>query len=328
MDTIRWGIMSTGLIAEAFATALNSMDDAQIVAVGSRNQATADAFGEKYNIPRRYDSYEALVADADVDVIYIGTPHMFHYDNMLLCLNAGKHVLCEKAFTINARQAEECIQLARQKNLFLMEAMWMRYIPAVVQARQWVRDGRIGDVRVVRANFNPYMDFDAEHRVFNPALGGGALLDIGIYPISFATMVLGLPADVKSIVTLGELGTDEITSMLFHYEDGAQAVLTCGWQAYDDFEAMIVGTQGRIKLHHPFFFTEQLTLTMRDDEGEHHTIPHGTVNGYVHEAREVHRCLRAGELESPAMTLDETLALMRLMDAMRAEWGMMYPGEA
>ena len=323
----RWGILATGSIAQALAQAIQDSEGGVLTAVGSRSIESADEFADQWDIPHRHASYEALANDPDVDVIYIATPHSHHYDNMKLCLNAGKPVLCEKAFTLNAQQATECIALARQKKLFLMEAMWTRFIPAVQQVRDWVTNGRIGNVRLVQADFCFNLPYDPEHRLYNPDLGGGALLDLGIYPLSFTTMLLGFPSDIKSHTHLSPTGVDELDNMLLIYENGVTASLTCSMRVDRPREAFIVGTAGYIKVHDPFFFPTELTLYDKaTDQSEHFSIPFPS-NGYLGEVEEVHKCLRENKIESDIMSLDETLNLMKLMDGLRAEWGVRYPQE-
>lgn len=326
MDKIRWGIMSTGNIANAFATGANFLGDAEIIAVGSRSQASADAFGAKHNIPRRYDSYEALANDPDVDVIYIGTPHPFHAENTLLCLNSGKHVLCEKPFTLNASESEICIQLAHEKGLFLMEAIWMRYIPAIVRLRELINNGVIGAIKLIKADFAFHLPFDAKHRAYNPALGGGSLLDVGIYPISFTTMLLGHPKAVHAYADIGQTGIDEQATMLFQYDNGATALLSSGIHGELPNDAVVKGTKGYIQVHSPMWVPERLTLHLYGQEPQIIDLPYES-NGYNYEAAEVAACLRAGKTESDMMPHSETLATMRLMDGIRASWGMSYPQE-
>ena len=198
MTTLRWGILGTGLIAGAFAADLVHTDSGEIAAVGSRRQARADAFGDRYGVPRRHASYEALVADPDVDVIYVATPHSFHHENALLALEAGKHVLVEKAFTMNAAQAVELVAVARERGLFLMEAMWTRFLPHVVEIRRLLAEGALGRVVTVMADHGQWFAFDPTSRLFAPELGGGALLDLGVYPVSFASMVLGEPTRIEA----------------------------------------------------------------------------------------------------------------------------------
>lgn len=325
METIRWGILATGHISDKFAQALTDQPDAVIVAAGSRSQEHADAFGSKWNVPYCYASYEQVVAHPDVDVVYIGTPHSLHSQNMQLALEAGKHVLCEKPFTINAEEARRSIAIARARGLFLMEAMWMRYLPAIRQASQWIREGAIGELRLVEACFAMPIPYDPQHRLYNPDLGGGALLDMGIYPISLAVMLLGLPDTVLSRASMGETGVDELNTTIFGYTNGASAVLISTQRLFKPNEAYIVGTGGYIKIHNRFFRATRLTL----DDGEKELTVERPFesNGYVHQIREVHACLRAGELESSIMPLDESLAIMALMDRIRAQWGLVYPGE-
>lgn len=326
MDSIRWGIMATGTIAASLAAAIQDVEDAELLAVGSRSLESAEAFGDTWRIPRRYGSYEELVADPDVDVVYIATPHAFHADNMRLSLEAGKHVLCEKPFTLNARQAEACVALAREKGLFLMEAMWMRMIPAIAQVRQWLTDGQIGEVRMLQADFSFDIDFDPDHRLFDPALGGGALLDVGIYTLSLASLVLGSPATVTGQAVVGETGVDELDGIILGYPSEALAILTCGIRLSRPATATISGSQGRILIHRPFFRPDTLTLERQNEEPETVRIPF-IGNGFVHEVTEVNQCLHNGRLESPLMPLDETVQLMRQMDKLRAMWGVVYPGE-
>lgn len=339
MQKTRWGIMSTGYIADLFVEGLSFVEDAEAVAVGSRQQASADRFADKWHIPHRHGSYEPLVNDPDVDVVYIGTPHPFHYENTLLCLNAGKHVLVEKPFSMNARQAETMITLAREKGLFLMEAMWTRYLPAMVLARKWLADGAIGDVALVRATFSFKGEFGPTHRLLNPDLGGGALLDAGVYPISLASMVLGSPQTISSTACFGETGVDVWSSYMFGYENGKTALLSSGVQLSVPVEAEFIGTKGYIKIHQPWLNPRVVTLDQAATNVGAKLIVDGNVydtqtlhvptvgNGYNYEAMEVGECLRAGLLESSIMPLDETLDIMRTMDTIRGQWGLTYSVE-
>ncbi len=328
-DKLRWGILGTGGIAVKFVEDLRYLPDAEVVAVGSRAQETADAFGNKYNIPRRYPTYEALAADPEVDAIYVSTPHPYHEANALLCIDNGKAVLCEKPFTINAGGTERVINRAREKGVFLMEAMWTRYIPTIVKMRELIASGAIGEVRAFRADFGFHAPFDPKGRLFDPELGGGALLDVGIYPISFSYMVLGAPQTIASTAYLGATGVDEQNGILFGYEGGKTAVLSSAVSLTTQHDAIIMGTKGRIIVQSPFWQSRQLTLIREGLPAEVHTIysfPHDGL-GYQFEAAEVAACLRAGKLESDIMPLDESLAIMRTLDTIRAQWGFKYPGE-
>ncbi|MEJ2148169.1 MAG: Gfo/Idh/MocA family oxidoreductase [Chloroflexota bacterium] len=326
METTRWGILSTGWIAAQLAQAMTDQPDAEILAVGSRTQVSADAFGDQWNIPRRYGSYEALANDPDLDVIFIGTPHTFHYENMLLCLNAGKHVLCEKPLTINAAQAEECIALARQKGLFLMEAMWMRFLPAIRALNERLSEGALGEVRLVEADFVIPKPYDPHHRLYDPYLGGGALLDLGVYPISFTHMILGTPDQMLSHAHLGETNVDELATMIFIYNSGKSAVLTTSQRLVHPVEALVVGTEGYARVHSMFFRAQRFSVQI-GEEGKEQVFDYPyESNGYIHEVRAVQACLQAGKLESDLMPLDESLAIMQIMDELRSGWGVFYPG--
>jgi predicted dehydrogenase len=340
MQTVRWGILSTGYIANLFAEGLTAVDDAEIKAVGARSLSSAEAFGERWGVPNRHGSYEALAHDPDVDVIYIGTPHPFHFEHTLLCLEAGKHVLIEKPFAMNARQTRQMIEKARANGLFLMEAMWTRFLPAMVQVRQWLADGAIGEVELVRANLSFMAEFDAKSRLFAPELGGGALLDVGIYPISFASMILGAPKSISSTACLGQTGTDDRSAYLLGYEGGKTALLSSAVQLGVPVEAEIIGTRGYIKIHEPWINPRTITLAKPAAPGvQARLIFEGNVfdtqtihlptrgNGYNYEAIEVGECLRAGRLESQVLPLDESLAIMETLDAIRAQWGLTYPTE-
>ena len=356
-DTIRWGMMGTGSIAQSFAQGLQHCPDARLIAVGSRTITSSNRFANRFNVPHRYASYETLVTDPEVDVIYIATPHPFHKANSLLSLEAGKAVLCEKPFTLNAAEAAEVIQCARAKRLFLMEAMWTRFIPAIVKVRDLLAAGTLGDVRMLTADFGFRAAFDPQSRLFAPHLGGGALLDVGIYPLALASMVLGTPTQITSMAHLGETGVDEQSAVLLGYDQGQIAVLYAATRTQTPIEAVIMGTRGSLKIHSPMYKPTRLTLSLH--RGAATTPPKvpdflkklgralglGTLwrrhlaqkrttleipmqgNGYNYEAAEVMRCLRAGKLESDTMPLDETLALMRTMDEIRAQWGLTYPTE-
>ncbi|MGN6700886.1 MAG: Gfo/Idh/MocA family protein [Thermomicrobiales bacterium] len=322
----RWGILGTGRIAGLFATGLASAPGAALIAVGSRTQEAADAFGDRFTIPRRHASYEALAADPDVDVIYVSTPHTRHADNTLLCLNAGKAVLCEKPFALNARQAEEMVALARAKKLFLMEAMWSRYYPAMVEARRLLKEGAIGEPRMLAADLGFRSTVGKEHRLRNPALGGGALLDVGVYPVSFASMIFGEPKTITSQAKLGETGVDEQAGIVLGYDDGQFAVLYTSIQVSTLHEATVMGTEGTMRIGLDWHKPTQLTLLRAGQAPDIIALPFEG-NGYNYEATEVMTCLHDGKSESAAMPLDESLGIMRTLDTLRGQWGLRYPDE-
>jgi predicted dehydrogenase len=324
---VRWGILGTGNIAKQLARGLAVLPEAELLAVGSRSQAKADGFGEQFDVERRYASYADLANDPDVDVVYIATPHSRHREDSVLCLQAGKAVLCEKPFAINAAEAREMISLARERRLFLMEAMWTRFLPVLGRVRQLLADGVIGDLRMLTADFGFCASFNPQMRLFNPELGGGALLDVGIYPISLASMVFGTrPTRVSSMAHLGQTGVDEQSAVIMGYGQGQMAVLSAAVRIETPQEAVLIGTEGWIRLHTPWWKPAALTVSIRGQEDRTESLPMEG-NGYNYEAAEVMACLRAGKPESDVMPLDETLAIIETLDQIRAQWGMRYPME-
>jgi predicted dehydrogenase len=325
-DTIHWGILSTGRIAKKFAEGLSVLPEAELVAVGSRTQVSADAFGDAYDVPHRHPSYAALANDPDVDVIYVATPHPLHCENSILCLQAGKAVLCEKPFAMNASEARRVVSVARKEGRFLMEAMWTRFLPVIVQTRGLLADGAIGELRMLSADFGFRRALDPKSRQLNPHLGGGALLDVGVYPISLASMVFGSPTHITGMAHIGETEVDEQSAVLLGYDEGQLAVLSAAVQTDTPVEANLMGTKGRIHLHSPWYYGTTLTLSVKGHEDVVMRLPYKG-NGYTHEAIEVMRCLRKGKLESDIMSLDETVSIMETMDTIRAQWGLTYPME-
>ncbi|HEY0807877.1 MAG TPA: Gfo/Idh/MocA family oxidoreductase [Pseudonocardiaceae bacterium] len=310
---LRWGIIGTGGIAGTFATDLRLTESGEVVAVGSRDQASADRFADRYGIPVRHGSYESLVSDPDVDVVYVATPHPMHHDNALLALRAGKPVLVEKPFTMNADEARDIVRVARETGLFAMEAMWTRFLPHIATVREWIADGALGDIATVTADHGQWFAEDPGFRLFAPELGGGALLDLGVYPVSFASMVLGTPSRVLAMSDPAFTGVDAQTSMLFGYDGGAQAVLTCTLRAKTPTRATIVGTNARIEIDGDFYAPTAISLIPRDGQTIRVASDHQG-RGLRHQADEVARRLAAGELESPLMPLDETISIMATMD--------------
>jgi len=324
LEPLRWGIMATGNIAASMAEALSYVPEATLLAVGSRSQHSADVFGEQWGIPRCYGSYAELIADQEIDIVYVATPHATHHKNVLAALEAGKHVLCEKPLTINAAQAAECSTRAQVQDLFLMEAVWMRFFPAIARLRELVHDGAVGDVELIQADFCIDIPFDPAHRLFNLDLGGGALLDLGIYPLSFATMLLGEPHTVDGRARIGATGVDETNSITLTFPSGAIAQLASSSRSYQPHIARITGREGHIEV--PDFFHPGGFVLHRRRDREEFVLP-ARGNGYVHEVEEVHRCIAAGLTESPVMPLGETVAMMELMDELRHGWGITYPAD-
>jgi predicted dehydrogenase len=326
-EKIRWGIVGTGRIAHLFAQGLSVLPDAQITAVASRTKEAAGKFATEFNVPNRHIGSEALAGDKDVDVVYIATPHPMHKDDTINCLKGGKAVLCEKPFAMNSSEVRAMIECAKKNKLFLMEAMWMYFFPAMAKIREIVAAGGIGEVRLVQANFCFRHEWDPKSRLLNPQLGGGALLDVGVYDIAFAQMIyVKEPQRISSMAHIGQTGVDEQGSMIFGYEGGAMAVLTCAVQTETLFEAAIYGTDGYIKIPHMFFQPDRIIVKAGQDE-EKEIKFNRLGNGYSYEAAEVMRCLRDGEVECPIMPLDMSIAIMKTMDHVRQQWELVYPME-
>ncbi len=317
---LRWGVLGTGRIAADFTADLALTGSGTIVAVGSRTAASADRFGDRFGIPRRHASYEALVADPRVDAVYVATPHPAHHANATLALEAGKAVLVEKAFTMNAAQARELVALARAKGLFLMEAMWTRFLPHMREIRRLLDEGALGQLVTVTADLGEWFAPDPTDRLFAPELGGGALLDLGVYPVSFASMVLGRPSRIVALLEPAFTGVDGQASILLGHESGAQALLNCTSGATSPVRAAIVGTEARIEIDPVWIGPAGFTLTPRTGRPTRFEEPH-VGNGLRHEADEVARCLAEGLTESPVMSLDETVSIMETLDAVLAEAG-------
>lgn len=331
MRGINWGIIGCGGIANMFANSLKALGDGTLLAGSSRTPGRAQAFAEKHGLERVYTDYESLLADPDIDAVYIGTTHNFHYENIKLCLKHGKHVLCEKPFTVNAAQTRELIGLAAEKGLFMMEAVWTRFLPSILKLQGMLAEGTIGDVKTVTANFCLGFTGDTfpdEHRLRNKALAGGALLDLGIYPITFADIVFGkLPTRIQSSVVMAETGVDESSFYLLDYRDGCRAMLSSSLSDTAPNEGIVFGTKGFIRV--PEFWGAhgfEVKLTGKDDPATV-SAPYGDGENFKFEIAHVHECIRAGKTESDVLPLSKTLAIMETMDALRAQWGLEYDGE-
>ncbi len=324
---MRWGILGTGWIAHDFATALQTMPDAELVAVGSRTQNKADAFAKEFSVPRAHGSYAELAADTEVDIIHIATPHTLHKTHAMLCISEGKAVLCEKPFTLNATEAAELIAFARERQALLIEALWPRFLPAYQKIRELLQSSAIGEVQMLTANFPTKKAFEPDNRYFSLALGGGALLDVGVYCLALTSMVMGEPEQISAFAHIGDTGVDEYAAIQLQYPQGRLASVTTSFNTRAPRDAFILGSEGYIKIHSVFSNPDQLTLARRDEAEQLIDVSYPGRWGFVYEIREAMRCLQAGLLESELMPLDESLALMRTMDDIRAQWGLYYPGE-
>src|SRR5690625_256022 len=319
---VRWALLATGKIADSFASDLALVPDATLTAVGSRSPASAQAFADRHGAPHAYGSYDELARDPDVDVIYVATPHGRHLEDVMLCFEHGKAVLCEKALTLNARQARQLVAEARRRGLFFAEAMWMRSNPRIRRLLGLVRDGACGDVRQVRADLGFVLPAEVSLRLTDPTLGASALLDVGVYPLTFAYCVLGEPDDIVASGTLSERGIDLNGGATLRYANGAIASISWTQVAWSDSTASVAGPDGRIevasRMHMPPTFAH-----IRGWES--HTYADPVIGrGYAHEIVEVGECLRAGRTESEILPLDDTVAILALMDRMREQMGVHY----
>jgi predicted dehydrogenase len=330
---VRWGIVGPGGIAERFAEGMELVADGEIVAVASRSRERADAFADRHHVPLRYGSYDDLAADPEVDVVYVATPHSRHEQDTLTCLAAGKHVLCEKPFALNAAQACRMTEAARAGGLFLMEAMWSRFLPAYRRLRELLDGGRIGEPLVVETDFGFRVPVNPAHRLFDLVLGGGALLDLGIYPVQLCSFVLGLPERALADGVIGETGADEVVTGLLHHSGGRLGVIKAATRVALSCTARISGSDGWIGLPAPMHSPMALTIGDPGVLGATGTVGTEHVDaafqgvGLRFQVEEVHRCLAAGQTESPMMPLDESIALLGVLDDMRAQLGVVYPGD-
>lgn len=317
------GIIGAGWIAEKMAEALATLEDYCVHAIASRSIEKATEFAVRWNIPKAYGSYEEMVADKDVDLVYIATPHSHHYPHAMLALNAGKPVLVEKAFTANAAEAEELIETARSKGLFITEAIWTRYMPLSHKVKEIMESGIIGKPRVITATLCYMMEF--KERILRPDLCGGALLDLGVYALNFARMYFG--TDIVRTVSnchMGPTGIDLQECISLSYADGKMANLQAGTLCLNDRQGIINGTEGYIRVDN-INCPEVVEVYRNYDLVARHVKPEDMVNGYEYQVIEARRCIEAGLQESPMMPHQETLDIMKQMDGLRKEWGVVYP---
>lgn len=324
MKIINWGIAGPGNISTKFAKAFSGTDMAVIKAVASRSMERARAFAEEFNIKGIYGSYEDMALDNEVDAVYIGVPHSEHKRLAQLYINAGKHVLCEKPFTIQGEDTRFLIELAREKKVFLMEAMWTKCLPVTARVKEWVDTNRIGSINYIRCDFGARAEFNPENRLWNKKLGGGALLDIGIYPLAYAVYMAGeLPCEVKGLAHIGSTGVDEVNSIQLKFPGSAIANISSAITAETGGDALIIGTLGRIEVKE-FWKAQRAVLYNKRGEEEESAGEPFRVNGYEYELEEASRCILNGELESRTISLKDTLDVMELMDELRRQWGLIY----
>ena len=324
---IRWGILACGGIARKFADDLAYVTDGYLAAVASRDITRAQEFASHYSKDvKTYGSYEAMLSSGEIDVVYIASPHGLHYEHTLLCLEAGIHVLCEKAFAINSKQVNAMIANAREKKLFLMEALWTRFHPSVAKLQEIIASGVIGEIKHVVADFGFKADYDEEARWFNPHLTGGSLLDIGIYPLFISKLLLGQPLEMKATGVMAPSGVDMNCSISTKHASGATASLFSTFAAQTDTTCTVYGTLGKIYMHPRFHETKGMTVTIYD--GSVTVMETERLGwGYSYEADAVQNDLRAGRTENGLMTHQFSQELMGLLDQIRAEIGLKYPNE-
>ena len=320
---INWGIIGLGSIAHKFAADIQRTENAQLKAVASRSARKAKAFADEHQAERYFSNYEELALDPDIDIIYIATPNTFHFEHTMLCLRQQKSVLCEKPMGVATREVAAMVQEARSHRLFLMEGIWTRFIPAISKLDELLKDGIIGELISVDANFGFKKEFDADSRLFNKELGGGSLLDIGIYPIYLSLLALGFPADIKAMARKAKTGVDTSCEMLFDHPDGSKANLSSTFEANTTNEAFIHGTKGSIKLHAPFHHPEKISIHHSNGKCESLDIPYRG-NGYVHEIAAVNECLSQGLTEHPMLSLDKSLELIKIIDKVKECIGLSF----
>ncbi|CAM3783747.1 Gfo/Idh/MocA family oxidoreductase [Kibdelosporangium persicum] len=318
----KWGVVATGKIADIVTSDMALVPDAEVVAVSSRSTPKAEEFARKHGIPRFYGDYHDMLADPDVEVVYVATPHSSHYIVARNALLAGKAVLCEKPITVTLKDAERLVELARKQKVFLMEAMWTRFNPLVKRVRELVAEGAVGSIRSVHADFGGPSAHDPAHWLWDPAAGGGSLLDLGVYPVSFTHMLLGAPESIAAHGTLID-GVDAEAALLLRYQNGSFAQLSSSLVGYYSKAATVVGTAGRIEIPPLFYRPTEFTVVRPDRPDEKHSLEIQG-HGYHYQIAEVVKRVQAGQTESPDMPLDETLAVMRTLDEALDQLGVSY----
>ncbi len=319
-----FGIMATGKIAKKMADALKVVPNAVPYAVASRSQDSANKFAAENGIEKAFGSYESMLEDPALDAVYIATPHNLHFENTMLCLEHGKHVLCEKPFAVNGIEVRKMIAKAEEKNLFLMEALWSKFMPHIAKAKELIDAGTIGKIKLLTSSFCFKAPYDPESRLFNKELIGGSLLDIGIYPVFMALNMLGEPKQIKAMAGFGKTGIDDSCSITFGYEGGTLAVLHASMHATTGVSSAIEGEKGRIIFDNPWHAPSHFTLMAADGKETPYTFDHGG-NGYHYEVQEVIDCLNAGKMQSDIMSWSDSIVLIDLLDSIRKEADIVYP---
>jgi len=327
-ETIKWGILGTGRISRAFAEGLKYASNGSLHGVASRTKTNADLFAEEWGVPRAFENYQDLAESDEIDAIYIATPHTQHAENSILCMKNGKAVLCEKPFAVNSGEVEKMIAQAKESDVLLMEGMWSRFPPLMYKLREILSSGQIGEIRTLQADFGfrpPTRD--PKGRLFNLELAGGSLLDIGIYPVSLASMVMGRPESFVSDWHCGPTGVDEQASLVFKYTNGSMALLHSSLESETRQEAFLSGTKGNIRIHKQCWKPQRMTVDFPcSGKADVIEMPFEG-NGFNYEAEAFGELMLSGKKESPIMPLKESLEVIGLMDEIRSSWGLKYPGE-
>lgn len=320
---LNWGIIGLGKIAKVFASDLALSDQSQLFAVASRDINNAASFAKEFKAIKHYGNYQDLAKDTDIDVVYIATPHVFHYEYTMMCLKAGKHVLCEKAFGMNESQVREMTEEAQKRNLFLMEAFWTRFIPATEKVLELIEQNKIGQVQQIRADFGFKADLDPAKRLVNKSLGGGSLLDIGIYPVFLSLLILGTPQNITAKAQMTTTDVDSFMAAIFDYKNGEKAVLESSITYQTPTEAYIFGEKGYLKMHPRFHHCEKISIHIEGKNVEEIEIEYKG-QGYFHEIAEVENCIKNNQTESKKMPHQMSLKLIQTLDRIRKEIGLAY----
>ena len=322
--TYKWGILGPGKIAHRFVEALQNVPAAETYGVASRDNKRAVDFAAKFHIPVVYDTYESLIKDPEIDIIYIATPHSFHHEQAIKCLNHKKAVLCEKPLSVDYKRTLQIVTAARSNNTFLMEAMWTRFMPATLKVLELIKQGRLGEVKYISADFGDNFPYDPTSRVYDVKLGAGSILDIGIYPLFLVLLIFGKPDDIKSFAHLANTGADDLASALLCYRDGRIATVLSSNILHTPIKAEIIGTEGSITMHSTWYNTKSISLSKFGQETQHIDVSYEG-NGFEFQIQEVMNCLDRGEKESLQMPLDFTLLLSKTMDEICRQCGVLYP---
>jgi predicted dehydrogenase len=318
---VRYGIIGLGNISNKFADAVNRENDIELVSVAARDQSRADVFAKKYKAKKAYGNYADIMVDPDVDIIYIGTTHNFHFDIVKECLNKHKAVICEKPLVLTKKEAEDLAALAQKNNTLLMEAMWTRCLPAYRKAQEWVREGRIGEVKLISSNFYFVGKYDPESRWYNPKLAGGSLFDLGVYPIDFSIGIVGeYPSVVTGTAKIAPTKVDESAAVAMSFPGGALASFSCGFTAHAYDEALIYGTKGKISVENCCGPTKAALYDIKDKRVD--KFEEREPNGFIYQARHCAELFRAGKLQSDLIPWQDTIACSGVFDTLRKQWGL------